>query len=129
MNFLFFKLSTLNIFRPTYWARIFMTVIQGFLLMPVYFLVSKFLLGCSEFNTLNNDGTLKWLYALFVLVLLLANYCYYNLARIKSINRKYRNYKGIASHIRLVLIILLFIVWIVKAETIVSLFIKMPSCQ
>lgn len=128
MNYLFFKLTNLRIFRSTYWARIFIVIFQGILLLPVYILLLKAYLGCDDFNALNHNGTLKWLYALIALVLLLINYFYYNLDRIKRIDREYRNYKGLRSYVRLSLIILLFILWMLKAGDLIRLFVEVPSC-
>lgn len=128
MNYLFYKFTNLKIHRSIYWAKIFTAILQGVVLLPVYLIMTKVIIGCIEFSTLEENGALKWGYTLFALLLWIANYYFYNQDRIKRIDRKYRNETSVSSYLKLVFLIVLIIVWMLKAGDIIRLLVDVPDC-
>jgi hypothetical protein len=91
-------------------------------------MVTKAILGCDEYISYEDKGVLKWGYTLFALLLWIGNYYYYNPDRIKRIDRKYRDESRVSSYFKLTLIILLIVVWMLKAGDIIRLLIDVPTC-
>jgi hypothetical protein len=128
MDYLFFKLTTIKIYKPLYWARIFITIIYGIILLPIYVISLKSLLGCTAYDEMNINGVLRWVYFFIALCIFSINYFYYNPNRIKRINRRYRNLTGVKSNILTLIIIIAIVGWILLAGDFIRLFLNIPKC-
>jgi len=125
-NYLFYRFLQVRIHKPTYWAKIFVPIIEVLVLLPAALTLSKFFFGC--YNQQVNDGTIKIFLSVFALLVWGANSLYYSPDRIRKINEKYSSESRLQGNLKLILICLLlfFIFWFGSAA--IRMVVRIPAC-
>ncbi|MBL6447477.1 hypothetical protein JMN32_14255 [Fulvivirga sp. 29W222] len=119
------KILGLRIYNSSYWARMGVVVFEGFLILPIYIIASKYILGCDAF--ISEDNNLKIGFAIFGLTLLGFNYYYYSVDRINKLRHRFKE-RRVWGVIKLLLMFIFFFFWVLKAGNIIRLFFDIPQC-
>jgi len=126
INYLFYRFSKMKIHKPTYWAKIFVPVIEVAVFMPAVLTLSKYFFGCYDSNT--NDGTIKIILSVVVVLVWAGNSFYYSPQRIKKINDRYSSESKVWGNLKLILICMLLLVIFMLGSTTIRYFMQIPEC-
>jgi amino acid permease len=126
INYLFYRFSQIKIYRPTYWARIFVPVLVILAFMPVILTLSKYYFGCYDIQA--NDSTIKIVLSSIVILVWIAISFYYSPQKIKRITDKYSGESKLWGNMKLLFISLLLVSIFWFGSALIRHLIEIPDC-
>ena len=127
-NYLFYRFSQWKVHRPTYWARIFVPVIEVTIFLPAIFILIRYHYGCSVYQEVVNGSMLKLVLGIVVILIMIANNLYYSSSRIRKLQEKYLRESKWQANIRLFFICLLLLVIFLFTDDLIKIVIQIPEC-
>jgi hypothetical protein len=126
LNYLFYRFSQLKIYRPTYWARIFIPVLVAGAFLPTGLTLSRYFLGC--YNQTDNDGDIKIGISVIVILLMTLSNFYYSPQKTKKLAIKYSGESKVWGNIKLFLICIVLLAIFFFGSVLVRAIVKIPAC-
>jgi hypothetical protein len=127
-NYIFYRISQWRVYRPTYWARIFVPVIEVMIFLPIVFTLLRYHFGCSAYQEVVNGSMLKLVFSVVVVLVMIANNYYYSPSKIRKLQEKYLREPKARANLRLFFICILLFSILLFGSAVLRYFISMPEC-
>ena len=114
----------MNIHRPTYWAKIFVPVIEILIFLPTILTFIKYYHGCSIIS----EKSLGAVFIAIWLLVWLANFFYYSASKIRKISTKYSKTPRLKGNIKLFSIVVFLLCIFFFLDDLLKLYIDIPQC-
>ena len=126
LNILFYKLLQLNVYRPLYWAIIFISIIQLALLLPTAKILLRINYGCEIIASA--DTAIKTALFVFCLIFLILNFGYYSSKRTRRLRENFSKQSKKQIWLKTIFAILGCFAVLFFSDDFWSLFFIIPQC-